>query len=511
MDGFCRRVRSDMLRCFPFISLWTFAGAKPHIVMHVIDDFGWNDPGFRNENEISTPTLNLFHETGITLDQYYVQPTCSPSRATFLSGRFPLHTGLNNIILWKSAYGLPLDETTLPELLGKAGYRRHAIGKWHLGYFKTEYTPTFRGFESFYGYYAGSEDYYNHSVDRTYDLHRERHERCGVQCSMVAWEDDGKYSTNLFAEEAVKVIHQHNTSEPLFLYQAWQGVHAPRQVPQHYIDPYIHRINDTERRDFAGMVSALDEGIGNVTSALEEKGMLSNTVVIVTTDNGGPIVDCSGIGASNWPLRGGKCSLWEGGTRGTALVVAPEISSSFTWGGLMHGADWLPTIVEGVAGIRIMPGDTKPLDGVNVWKELISNQPSPRKELYYGLADRLVGDHGPSLRTAEGWKVLIGTGGGSGDRPAWWRNISRHLELTADHRPRLYNVRQDPSEKYEVSDDERIRDMVTRMHHYEESAVPEQRPDLSCPEFEPRKSAEGEWLGPWCDHDLGNLLLWRRC
>jgi len=168
---------------------------------------------------------------------------------------------------------------------------------------------------------------------------------------MVAWEDDGKYSTNLFAEEAVKVIHQHNTSEPLFLYQAWQGVHFPRQVPQHYIDPYIHRINDTERRDFAGMVSALDEGIGNVTSALEERGMLSNTVVIVTTDNGGPIVDCMGIGSSNWPLRGGKCSLWEGGTRGTALVVAPEISSSFTtqrvvlWPGRpSSGRSWpLPT------------------------------------------------------------------------------------------------------------------------------------------------------------------------
>eukprot|EP00434_Breviolum_minutum_P007927 symbB.v1.2.006992.t1/scaffold426.1/size206518/7 len=106
----------NMSGCFAFLSLWTFAAAKPHIIMHVIDDFGWNDPGFRNENEISTPTLNLFHEKGITLDQYYVQPSCSPSRATFLSGRFPLHTGLNNYIPWYSAYGLPLDETTLPEL-----------------------------------------------------------------------------------------------------------------------------------------------------------------------------------------------------------------------------------------------------------------------------------------------------------------------------------------------------------------------------------------------------------
>ncbi|CAK8993557.1 unnamed protein product [Durusdinium trenchii] len=470
--------------------------AKPHIIFHVIDDFGWDDPGFRN-HQIHTPALDMFHQQGITLDQYYVQPSCSPSRATFMSGRMPLHTGINDWIPNK-AYGLPLDETTLPQLLGSAGYKCHAVGKWHLGFFRTEYTPTFRGFESFYGFYEGSEDYFKHTKDGGFDLHREAQPRCGPGCTTLAWEDTDQYSTNLFADEALRIIDRHNTSEPLFLYQAWQGVHDPRQVPQHYVEPYVHRIPDLKRREFAGMVSAVDEGIGNITRKLQEKGMLADAVVIVTTDNGGPIVDCAGIGASNLPLRGGKCSLWEGGTRGTSLLFAPGyVERSFTWQGLMHGADWLPTLVEGVADERIWA--TKPLDGMNVWPQLIGNRSSPRQELYYGLADSQVGHHGPALREGP-WKLIVGTGGGSGDHPHWWRNFSSSLGLSEDHRPRLFNVQEDPSERCEVSDqEERVRSMLSKIHGYQATAVPQRQGDPRCPPFAPLRSPQGPYLGPWCD------------
>lgn len=491
---------SGWLACFTRCALvfLPFEAAKPHIIFHVIDDFGWDDPGFRNQ-QISTPTLNMFHEKGITLNQYYVQPSCSPSRATFMSGRMPLHTGINDWIPNK-AYGLPLGETTLPQLLSTAGYKCHAVGKWHLGFFKTEYTPTFRGFDSFYGYYDGSEDYFKHVTSGGFDLHRESQPRCGPGCTQLAWQDVDQYSTNLFADEALRIIDRHNASEPLFLYQAWQGVHAPRQVPEHYVEPYLHRINDTARRAFAGMVTAVDEGIGNITKALEEKGMLANSVVIVTTDNGGPIVDCAGIGASNRPLRGGKCSLWEGGTRGTSLLFAPRyVHQNFVWQGLMHGADWLPTLVEGAAEQRILPGTTKPLDGMNVWKQLIGNSPSPRHELYYGISDSSVGHHGPALRSGH-WKLIVGTGGGSGDHPHWWRNFSKLLNLTDDHRPRLFNLQEDPEERCEViGQDERVSSMLSTIHAYQASSVPQGQGDPSCPSFAPHRSFEGPWLGPWCD------------
>ena len=123
--------------------------AKPNVIFIVADDLGFNDVGFRNNNEINTPNINEFAKEGIVLENYYVQDVCSPSRATFMTGRFPLH---NTIVDWippHSTYGLPLNETTLAEKFNSAGYLSHAVGKWHLGFYKWQYTPTFRGFNSF--------------------------------------------------------------------------------------------------------------------------------------------------------------------------------------------------------------------------------------------------------------------------------------------------------------------------------------------------------------------------
>ena len=195
-------------------------------------------------------------------------------------------------------YSLPLDEVLLPQLMKERGYMAHIVGKWHLGMYKWEATPTFRGFDSFYGYYQGAEDYYNHT-NPYFDLHRAPTPRCGLGCTTEPWEDVGHYSTNLFGAEAVKVITAHDTTKPFFLYMPWQGVHAPLEAPIHYVEPYAKRIANPTRRIFAGMISAVDEGMGNLTRALEEKHMLSNAVIVVTSDNGAPISECGGIGASN--------------------------------------------------------------------------------------------------------------------------------------------------------------------------------------------------------------------
>ena len=101
-----------------------YENQRPNIIFHVIDDFGFDDAGFRNDNQIKTPNLNLFHTKGVTLDNYYVQPSCSPTRATIMTGRYPLHTGINNWIP-NVAYGVPMNETLLPELLARAGYHCH--------------------------------------------------------------------------------------------------------------------------------------------------------------------------------------------------------------------------------------------------------------------------------------------------------------------------------------------------------------------------------------------------
>ena len=200
----------------------------------------------------------------------YVQDVCSPSRATFMTGRFAMHHSIVDWIPPASAYGLPLNETTLAQKFKAAGYACHASGKWHLGFYKWGMTPTFRGFDSFVGFYSGGEDYFTHRSGAAYDFRRDPEPHCGLGCSQIAVDDMGRYSTTVFTEEAVRVVDSHDfNSKPLFLYLAYQGVHAPAQVPLQYIAPYNATITDPKRRVFAGMLSAVDEGIANVTSALK--------------------------------------------------------------------------------------------------------------------------------------------------------------------------------------------------------------------------------------------------
>lgn len=158
-------------------------------------------------------------------------------------------------------------------------------------------------------------------------------------CSKLLWDKVGvadqpdfwnAYSTNLFTDRAIQVVEAHHSEDAdkaLFLYLAYQGVHEPRQSPEHYYNAYNESISDLDRRQFAGMLVALDEGVANVTAALTASTMYDDTLWIVTTDNGGPTTECSTTGQSNYPLRGSKCSIWEGGTRGTSFLFCERPAS----------------------------------------------------------------------------------------------------------------------------------------------------------------------------------------
>eukprot|EP00435_Cladocopium_sp_Y103_P006720 s2313_g2.t1 len=453
---------------------------------------------------MKTPTLDKYHKQGVTLENYYVLPTCSPSRATFLTGRMPLHTGLTSKLTIKDAKGLPLRETLMPSLLRRQGYRCHAIGKWHLGHFRTEYTPTFRGFESFYGYYSGGEDYFQHRIESIYDMHRQPRPFCGPNCSHVAWEAVGVYSTKLFLHEAIRIIRRHKKQEPekpLFLYQAWQNVHAPIQATKYFLHQF-RSVKNRTRRIHAAMVSSVDNAIGQINDVLQQEGMLQNSVVVVTTDNGGAIHECKPNGASNYPLRGGKCSIWEGGTRGTALIYAPSfLPAGLVWPGLFHAADWLPTLLC-AAGADSSFQAPKPLDGFNLWPALQQNLSSLRSEIYYGLSDIAVGRHGPGLRDAEGWKLILQGGGGVDD----W-SLPRRLRPRRRPRqspkiyPLLFDLTSDPSETTDLSQTqpEITSRLGARLKHYRRQTVRPIRENKFCPKFSPRSSPSGEWMGPWCD------------
>ncbi|XP_015239191.1 PREDICTED: arylsulfatase I-like isoform X1 [Cyprinodon variegatus] len=348
---------------------------QPHIIFILIDDQGFNDIGYHNPT-IKTPTLDKLAAEGVILENYYVQPICTPSRSQLITGRYQIHTGLqHSIIRPRQPSCLPSNMDTLPERLREAGYATHMVGKWHLGFYRKACLPTRKGFDTFFGSLTGSVDYYSYrSCDGPglcgYDLHDNEN---------VAWGREGKYSTTLFTQRARKILESHSlTDRPLFLLLSLQAVHTPLQPPKSYIYPYRDMAN-VARRKFAAMVSTVDEAVRNVTYALRKYGYYRNSVIIYSTDNGAQPF----TGGSNWPLRGRKGTYWEGGVRGVAFVHSPLLKRRRRVSkALLHITDWFPTLV-GLAGGNI--SQSQGLDGFDVWPTISEGKESPRREVLHNI------------------------------------------------------------------------------------------------------------------------------
>lgn len=348
---------------------------QPHIIFILIDDQGFNDIGYHNP-AIKTPTLDKLAAEGVKLENYYVQPICTPSRSQLITGRYQIHTGLqHSIIRPRQPSCLPSHMDTLPERLREAGYTTHMVGKWHLGFYRKACLPTRKGFDSFFGSLTGSVDYYSYgSCDGPglcgYDLHDDEG---------VAWGQEGKYSTTLFTQRARKILESHDPAgRPLFLLLSLQAVHTPLQPPKSYIYPYRDMAN-VARRKFAAMVSTVDEAVRNVTYALRKYGYYRNSVIIYSTDNGAQPF----TGGSNWPLRGRKGTYWEGGVRGVAFVHSPLLRRRRRVSrALLHITDWFPTLV-GLAGGNI--SQSRGLDGFDVWSAISEGTESPRQEILHNI------------------------------------------------------------------------------------------------------------------------------
>ncbi|CAL1567902.1 unnamed protein product [Knipowitschia caucasica] len=502
---------------FIFISFSTSAAApQPHVVFIMADDYGWYDVGYHG-SEIKTPHLDSLSASGVRLENYYVQPICTPSRNQLMTGRYQIHTGMQHSIIWPcQPYCVPLNETFLPHLMKKSGYSTHMVGKWHLGMYMKDCLPTRRGFDSFFGYLTGSEDYFTHTHCAMVSTNLSRCALDFREGEEVTNAYKGSYSTELFSERATSIIQTHNPKQPLFLYVALQAVHAPLQVPMRYLSPYGF-IKDHNRRMYAGMVSAMDEAVGNITAALKQSGLWENTVLVFSTDNGGQTM----TGGSNWPLRGRKLTLWEGGIRGVGFVAGPLIKQPGSVSHeLIHISDWLPTLVA-LAGGRT--NTTKPLDGFNVWSTISEGHASPRLELLHNI-DPLFEDHYPcegnggNLTLAQtdsgkswtysgfnisfhaairwsNWKLLTGNPGCG----AWFPRPEQNTSSILDMRPlkpvMLFDIDKDPQERNEVSAKfpTVVEYLLGRLAVYQKQALPIIYPDND-PRCDPGPA--GAW-GPW--------------
>ena len=334
------------------------ADAAPNIVIVVADDLGWGDVGYHG-SEIRTPELDRLAAVGVRFDRFYVNPACSPTRATLLTGRFGVSTGvLGPSHPWHER-GLPLDEKLLPEYLREAGYRTHALGKWHLGPNTPEYHPMSRGFDSFYGHLHGYLNYELHTI-----------------YGRVDWQRDGEtvheagHATQLVTAEAVRQIEERDPDAPLLLYVAFGAPHAPLQASEDAIAEYAH-IEDERRRIYAAMMTELDQGIARITAALEEAQIAENTLLVFLSDNGGLL----NMGADNGPLRGGKGRTFEGGIRVPALMYWPTgLQAGAVFAEQMSVADLLPTLLAAADADLHAP---KPIDGRNFWPAIADGAPAP--------------------------------------------------------------------------------------------------------------------------------------
>ncbi|XP_056617174.1 arylsulfatase I [Triplophysa dalaica] len=490
----------------------------PHIVFVMVDDQGYNDIGYHG-SEIHTPVLDQLAGEGVRLENYYVQPICSPSRSQLMTGRYQIHTGLqHSIIRARQPLCLPLDVTTLPERLWQAGYSTHMVGKWHLGFCRPECLPTSRGFQSFLGSLTGSGDHFTfQSCDGA--------EACGFDLhdgDRPAWELKGNYSTRLYTERVKQILRSHNRRKPLFLYVALQAVHTPLQAPAHFLRLYQH-LGNRPRRHYAAMMSAVDESVGEIVSELREQGYYDNTVLIYSSDNGGQPLS----GGCNWPLRGGKGSYWEGGVRAVGFVHSPLLKKKGRVSrALIHISDWYPTLLS-LAGLQVP--DSSRLDGHDVWGSLTSDLPSPRTEILFNIdpVSRRHGEPHPVLLTLNGfgiwdtgvraairvgdWKLLTGSVG-DGDwfppqtlpgGPQQWQGMEKRRDQQGKS-VWLFNVTADPYERADLAEGrpEVVKMLLTRLAEYNRTAVPPRNPPDD-PMADPQLHG-GVWT-PWLgEEDQGD-------
>jgi arylsulfatase A-like enzyme len=372
---------------------------KPNIVIIIADDLGWNDVGYHG-SFIKTPNIDKLAQTGIRLYQHYAMATCTPTRVSLMTGRYPSRYGVT-----APDYGevIDLGDPTLASILSENGYFTAITGKWHMG--SPPYTPLKYGFRSSYGYFAGQIDPYTHE----YKTENEEARRSSWHRNDEYLREEG-HATDLITNEAVRVINGKH-GQPFFLYVAYNVPHSPLNEPEEWTSLYDGLNLYPSRKWYAASVSHMDAGIGKVIRALEQTGQRENTLVLFISDNGG---QHSWVGTNeyegryadrphlvlgdNFPLRGWKGELYEGGIRVPACINWPGHLVPGEMNFPVHVSDWLPTFCD-LTGYK-KGLEQLILDGRDIWPFLAGKQQVAGERPMYWKTPRAW-----AVRT-DNWKLL---------------------------------------------------------------------------------------------------------
>ncbi|MGM0531019.1 MAG: sulfatase-like hydrolase/transferase [Bacteroidota bacterium] len=372
---------------------------KPNIIVIIPDDLGWSDIGYHG-SEIKTPNIDKLAESGVRLNQHYVMPTCTPTRVSLMTGKYPSRYGIMG-----PDYGevIDLGDPTLASVLSDNGYSTFIAGKWHMG--SPPYTPLKYGFQSSYGYFDGQIDPYTHEYKTETDLTDRR-----------SWHRNDEYLeeeghvTDLLTAEAIRIIEE-DREEPFFLYLAHHVPHFPLEEPDEWMTLYGDKDMFPSRKLFAASVSHMDSGIGKIIDALERNGKRENTLILFLSDNGGQFSWHSNteyhgkyadkphsVLGNNYPLRGWKGDLYEGGIRVPAIANWPGHLEPGVIELPIHVSDWLPTLCE-LIGTETPPDHI--LDGRSIWPLLTKEkQVAGKRPIYWKIRSHYAVREGK-------WKLLL--------------------------------------------------------------------------------------------------------
>ncbi|MGJ8697073.1 MAG: sulfatase [Verrucomicrobiaceae bacterium] len=405
------------------------ASEKPHIVLLFVDDWGWSDMGMRNP-DFESPNIDQFAKDSLSFEQAYIPcPTCSPSRATLLTGKHPARLKMvrhipggpkypefdkfgRTEVEWNQWEGdpakfpcrnwLPLEETTYAEALKEQGYYNLFVGKWHLGHEK--YHPVHQGFDRQIGTsnWGHPKGYYPPYFKN----------------STVMAEEKERYLTDKLTDETVGFIEGYEGEKPFMISLWYYSVHGPHQGRKDYVKHFQEKGLEGRYAHYAAMVKSVDDSVGRVREALVKKGIAEKTMVILLSDQGGYF--------ENKPFRGGKReeTLFEGGARVPFFVNWPGVTKAGAKNeSVVQTADLFPTLVE-VAGGEV--SKFKNQDGVSLLETMRSNGTLKRGEPIYGY--RAYEDLYVSVREGD-WKLMAYRSG----------------------KVELFNIAKDPSETADVA------------------------------------------------------------